>query len=111
VRVLGNVFNRNKEAGMRISDNSVVEIRGNECIGNQLTGIIIRAQAEATLDGNRSNENMESGIAFFQNASGIVTNNECANNALKGIAVGKDNRVTLENNNCYGNGGEDIYQE
>jgi len=28
VRVLDNVFSRNKEAGMRISDNSVVEIRG-----------------------------------------------------------------------------------
>ena len=78
-------------------------VRDCEAADNGLDGILLKLNAEPTLEGNRCHGNGANGIAYLGKAAGMARRNECAANGLHGILVKEDAHPTLEENTCTEN--------
>lgn len=61
----------NEEAGFLLAGTSVTDLYTNTAENNGLSGIIVRDNATATLEGNATNGNNETSI-FFGQSAGLV---------------------------------------
>jgi parallel beta-helix repeat protein len=73
------------------------------CKDNELCGIRVSDQAQATLEGNTCEGNKDCGIAFFDKSGGTARNNTCGRNEKDGIYAGGESQPVLEGNRCEGN--------
>lgn len=70
---------------------------------NDLHGVEVDEDAEATIENSTMVSNGENGITFWANSTGVVSGNECSLNGWNGISVNDDAQVLLENNVCSEN--------
>ncbi|MBN1630826.1 MAG: right-handed parallel beta-helix repeat-containing protein [Thermoleophilia bacterium] len=75
---------------------------------NDLHGIAVEDEAQATLEGNTCTSNSSAGILLADNAIGTVRDNYCSDNGMTGVAALEQSKVTIDGNTCRSNAGTGI---
>ncbi len=73
-------------------------------VKNQMHGIAVQEQAQATIINSSFQKNIEDGIFFADNSSGSVRESSILLSGLHGISLTGDSNVLLENNTVYKSG-------
>jgi parallel beta-helix repeat protein len=90
-------------AGLRLLGSTTASVQDCAAVENDLDGIRLEGQSQATLEDNICSANSDYGIRYSDDAGGEARGNECAENGLHGIGVGDRAQPTLEGNTCRDN--------
>jgi parallel beta-helix repeat protein len=109
-RFTGGVFSAETGigSGLFLEDSVTGQVYTCETGGNGLHGILVRGDAQPTLEGNTCRDNGDSGIVYFDQAGGVARDNDCSANAMHGIYLGDEAAPTLAGNTLRDNGDSGI---